>query len=220
MARPKLGAGPLAVPLARGITGEALADLARPVLDELETRVRATVDGTLHHGRAAAFDVVDKSSLEARRAIALGEEAGRRTASVAARQGRAVLSDLQLRVQDQEEAFAETVRGAIRSWGDTNEDLSDSVMAKILVVALNLVLGYAGYLWVANHGRSFGWAAVAQVAWGASSVVAAGMFVLFRVGGRDRRLRHLLVWELYFAALAAVAAVGLLVAESAAGSAL
>jgi hypothetical protein len=200
--------------LARGFSGEALADLARPVLDEMETRVRRTVDGTIHHGRTAALDVVDRSGLEARRAIADGEEAGRRTAAVAARHGRAVLSDLQLRVQDQEEAFAESVHGAIRRWGDTNEDLSDSVMAKVLVVALNLVLAYAGYLWVVGHERTFDWAAVARIVWGASSVVAATVFVLFRVGGRDRRLRHLLVWELYFAALAAVATVGLLVAET------
>jgi hypothetical protein len=40
------------------------------------------------------------------------------------------------------------------------------------------------------------------------------VFVLFRVGGRDRRLRHLLIWELYFAALAAIATVGLLVSET------
>lgn len=177
---------------------------AKPSPGLLAEMVRPAVGETLDQARSAAHLVLRDAGREARRTVDDGERASKRVIDHASAEVNLTLASIDDRLAKQQVA-----------WRETHEELADSVMDRVVAVAVAAFMLYGAYYFESMRGEPvINPTAVAMYFWTTISLLSGLIWVLWRVLGRPHRLWHLLKWELYILGITSICAgLILLVAE-------
>jgi hypothetical protein len=195
--------------------GPSRSDLGEPgALDRLAGRGHGLVDNL----RDSGTSIVSRAGREGRRLVQDASGAGASIAKHVRREGSALASDVALHLDRFRDGLQrsshEVVAHAAEALHHKSEAVSDSVMAKVLVVTANVLLVYGAYI-VAQAAGEPRLASVARVAWGATTLLAVGAWGLWELDRRrDRILREILAWQLYIVGLAGLTAAALAAAAA------
>lgn len=159
------------------------------------------VHGVLHHARDVGDGVVGRAHAAGADLLADAETRGRRLIHAAGDEARGVVADADRRMGRQRE---ELLTGGQRLL----DSFFDRVLATALAVAVLVASHY--YRHVAHHHEDDPMSTF-SLFWTGTTLMTVMLFLVSKVAGQSRRLRHLIAWECYIIALGGVLAAALLI---------
>jgi hypothetical protein len=160
--------------------------------------VRPAVNETIDKAQVAADKVIEKAGREIRRTSGDVERKGSKLVNKMSSELKDVVSDADVRFAKQQEALSETIQNGLNSWKRKNEEIADSIMGKILAVAVTLIILYGSYYYYTlSHLNNIDYFSIGIIFWMGITLCSFITWITWRINKANSHLKSMFYWLLY-----------------------